>query len=274
MDDDRDLVVFFEVAGDALNRHMAENALGDPMVLAALDAHGFVGARVDGASPAGHAKYAQWVRGGEGAGIAIIDPQGRCWAARPGPQDPAELAAMLRNAAANREPIAALRARLAAAPEDPALQHALGVRLLELGCRVESEVLLRAADRGGVEDARHRLARLFALDGDCIEAREWLRDAVITPPALVTFGYVLFKEGRHGHAARVLGDVVDRGELPPAEDRRARLYLGKSVHMAGDDPTATRVLEQLIVDAPGTIYAAAAQHTLNHLNDPQPDHRH
>ena len=173
-----------------MSDRMEQHSLDDPIVLASLREFGFASVWIDGTREAD--RYQAWIGGGEGTGIAILDPQGRCYAARPGAQDPAELVALLATAASQREPIAVARQSVFERSEDPIAAHQLGVLLLELGCRVESKQLLQRAAAGGVSDARHRLARLFALDGSLTEAEEWLRGAPVTPASRVTVGYFLY----------------------------------------------------------------------------------
>lgn len=265
----QELVVYFALPGRAASDRM-QASLTAPVVLDALADGHFLATVADGTARAN--LYAQWIGGGEGMGIAVLDADGRCHAARPGPQDPPELAAFLRLCAASREPLAALRARTATAAAAPADQHALGCLLLELGCRTESEGLLIAAATAGVADARHRLARLHALDGNVAAARRWLKAAPKTPPALVTEGYVLFKERQHKAAAAVLEQAL-ASELG-AERQRALLYLGKALHEDKQDAKAVPLLEALAAEGTGSTFEAAALHTLGHIKDPQHGHSH
>ena len=78
-------------------------------------------------------------------GVAVLDRAGAVYCARPGPQDPEQLAALLDLCASQRAALAALRARQAADPSDPLLHHQLGCLYLQLGCRVHSEPLLRSS---------------------------------------------------------------------------------------------------------------------------------
>jgi hypothetical protein len=269
---EQDLVVFFALRGRELSDRM-ERSLGDPEIVAALAAGDFAAVVGDGVERA--RLWAEWAGYGEGMGIAVLDGKGRAYAARPGPQDPAELAAFLRLCASHREAIASYRDRVPAAIE-PVDQHALGCLLLQLGCRRDAELLLLDAAMAGVADARHRLARLYALGGDVTRARQWLAAAPKTGPAQVTEGYVLFKERRHADAARVLeaalrGDL--RGDL--GDDRqRALLYLGKALHENKEDDRALPLLEALAREATGSTFEAAARHTLSHIRDPQHGHDH
>jgi tetratricopeptide (TPR) repeat protein len=218
--------------------------------------------------------YRAWIGGGEGMGIAVLDALGRCYAARPGPQDPPELAAFLRGCTAARERLASLRRQLARPGVTPLDQHELGCVLLELGNRTESEALLLLAAKAGVADARHRLARLYALDGDVGKARTWLAGAPRTPPALVTEGYVRFKERRHADAVAAFEQALrDPGRLG-ADRQRALLYLGKALHEHKDDARATPILEALAAETTGSTFEAAALHTLGHIRDPQHGHAH
>jgi hypothetical protein len=266
----RDLVVFFALPGrDASDR--MQQQLGAPVVLDALAAGGFVAAVCDGADR--ERLYARWIGGSEGMGIAVVDAEGRCWAARPGPQDPPELAALLRLCAASREPLRAAWAAADAPGAGPRERHALGCLLLQLGNRVASQPLLLAAAVDGVADARHRLARLFALDGNLQDARRWLVQAPRTPQALVTEGYVLFKERRHAEAVATFERALAGGGL--AEDRqRALLYLGKALHEDRQDARAVPLLEALAAEATGSVFEASAVHTLGHIRNPSHGHSH
>jgi len=266
----RDLVVFFALPGrDASDR--MQGSLGDPAVLAALAAGDFAAVTCDGQQRA--RLFDQWIGGGEGMGIAVLDGEGRCYAARPGPQDPPELAAFLRRCVAARPDLATLRDMLAHPATAPLDQHQLGCLLLELGCRKQAEPLLLDAAMAGVADARHRLARLHALDGNVTAARRWLRDAPRTPVAQVTEGYVLFKERRHADAVAVFDAALAAGDLG-ADRQRALLYLGKALHEAGLDGRAVPLLEALAAEGTGSTFEAAAWHTLGHLRDAGHGHAH
>ncbi len=266
-----ELAVYFALPGRELSDRMEQDSLGDPAVLDALRAGGFRSLRLDGFAHA-H-RYARWVGSGEGMGLVVLDAEGRVRAARPGPQDPPELAAWLTFVAARRGEVADARAALAAAPDDGGRALALGRLLLELGCRKETEVLLRQAATAGVADAVHRLARLYALEGRLERAREWLAKAPPSPAADVTAGYLLYKERRHAEAAQRLAAAIAAGGLGD-ELPRARLFLGKALHESGRDAEATAVLLTLVRDAAGTTFAGAAQHTLHHITDPDHGHTH
>lgn len=266
----QELVVFFALTGrDASDR--MQRSLDAPAVLAALADGGFAAAVADGM--ARQNLYTTWIGGGEGMGIAVLDGDGRCYAARPGPQDPPELAAFLRACAAARGELVALRQRAASASATPLDRHALGLLLLELGCRKECEPLLLDAATAGVADARHRLARLHALDGDVAAARRWLASAPRTAAALVTEGYVLFKERRHDEAIAVFERAL-RDTRVGADRQRAQLYLGKALHEAKQDARAVPILEALAAEGTGSTFEAAALHTLGHIRDPQHGHAH
>jgi len=201
----QDLIVYFALPGrDASD--LMESRLGDPVVIAALQRGKFAAVIVDGIER--KRLYSEWIGGGEGMGVCVLDGQGYCYAARPGPQDPEEVAAFLDMCASKREELAMLRAMLQQATVSPMDQHALGSLLLDLGCRVHCEPLLIDAALAGVADAKHRLARLYALDGNLTAARRWLKVSPKTPSGMLTEGYVLFKERRHGEAAKVLAAAV------------------------------------------------------------------
>ncbi|MCK5943790.1 MAG: hypothetical protein KAI24_17530, partial [Planctomycetes bacterium] len=157
----RELVVFFALPGREQSDRM-QARLDDPVVMRALQRGDFAAVVCDGVER--KRLYGAWIGGGEGMGVAVLDGEGAVYCARPGPQDPAQLAALLERCAASREELARLRAALAADPGDPVRQHELGCLYLQLGCRVHSEPLLLDAAIAGVADARHRLARLYALD--------------------------------------------------------------------------------------------------------------
>ncbi|MGE3171355.1 MAG: tetratricopeptide repeat protein [Planctomycetota bacterium] len=266
-----ELVVFFALPGREQSDRMEQRALRDPQVLAALADGGFRSLWLDGFT---HRRlHAEWLGGGEGMGVCVLDGDGAVYAARPGPQDPGELAAFVRLCTARRGDVRAARARLQQDPGDPRRQHELALLLLELGCRVGTEELLMRAAQGGEVDAHHRLARLFALDGHVQRARQWLRIAVPSPAARVTEGYVLFKERRHADAAAQFEQALALGDLGPDRDR-ARLYYGKALHECGRDDEARAVLEALRRDAAGTTFGAAAEHTLGHMQEDGHDHSH
>lgn len=266
----QDLVVYFALQGREASDRM-QGRLQEPVVRAALRAGGFAAVQCDGSARAN--LYAQWIGGGEGMGIAVLDGAGRVYAARPGPQDPEEVAAFLNLCASQREPLAAARAAAASATSLPTAKHALGVLLLELGCRTECEPLLIDAAMGGVADARHRLARLFALDGNVAAARRWLQHAPKTPEAQVTEGYVLFKERKHAAAAKVFEAALQTGRLG-ADRQRAMLYLAKSLHEDKQDERAVPILEALAAEGTGSTFEAGARHTLGHIRNPDPGHTH
>lgn len=266
----RELVVFFALPGrDQSDRMQA--SLGDPAVLAALAAGDFVAVTCDGQERA--RLYDEWVGGGEGMGIAVLDGEGRVYAVRPGPQDPPELAAFLRRCMAARSELATWRHLVAQPAVAPLDRHQLGCLLLELGCRKQAEPLLVDAAMAGVVDARHRLARLHALDGNVAAARRWLRDAPKTPAAQVTEGYVLFKERRHAEAVAVFDGALAAGGLG-ADRQRALLYLGKALHEARQDQRAVPLLEALAAEGTGSTFEAAALHTLGHIRDAGQGHAH
>ncbi|MFY9344201.1 MAG: hypothetical protein WAT39_17045, partial [Planctomycetota bacterium] len=135
---ERDLVVYFALPGREASDRM-QQSLQDPAVLAALRDGGYHAVINDGQRSADLYLYAAWIGGVEGMGIAVLDGFSRCYAARPGPQDPPELAAFLRRCAAARPQLVALRGALAQPAVAPLDQHALGCLLLELGCRIECE---------------------------------------------------------------------------------------------------------------------------------------
>jgi tetratricopeptide (TPR) repeat protein len=248
-----------------------QGCLSDPAIAAALRAGGFRAGMAQGSLGAG--LYAKWVGGSEGMGIAVLDATGQVYAARPGPQDPAELAAFLCQCADSRAQLSALRAAAASPQAGPHDKYRLGCLLLQLGCRTECEPLLFAAAMAGIVDARHNLARLFALDGNVTAARRWLAEAPRTPAAQVTEGYVLFKERKHKEAVAVFEAALRTGEL--AEDRqRALLYLGKALHEDKQDDRAVPLLQALAAEGTGSTFEAAATHTLGHIRLPQHGHAH
>lgn len=266
----RELVVFFALPGREMSDRM-QARLDDPVVIAALARGGFAAVVCDGVER--KRLYGAWIGGGEGMGIAVLDGAGQCYCARPGPQDPEQLAALLDLCAARREALVGARAELAAAPADPLLQHRLGCLYLELGCRVHSEPLLLEAATAGVTESRHRLARLYALDGNLVAARRWLQASPRTPAAMATEGYVLFKERRHQDAVRVFREALATGKLGP-ERQRAELYLGKSLHESKLDEEAVPILEKLANEGTGSTFEAAARHTLGHIYNPSEGHTH
>jgi len=270
----RDLVVYFALPGRDASDAMQQR-LDDPLVLAALQDGGFLAVVVDGIA---HEKlyrerlFDEWIGGAEGMGIAVLDADGECYAARPGPQDAEELAAFLRTCASHREQLAALRRAAAQADSDPTDVHRLGCLYLRLGCRRKCETLLITAAQSGVADASHRLARLYALDGYVTRARQWLKAAPRTPQALVTEGYVLFKERRHREAIEVFERALATGEL--GDDRQlAVLYLGKSLHENGREDLARPMFQRLAAEGTGSTFEAAAVHSLRHIDESQ-DHEH
>lgn len=266
----RELVVFFALPGrEASDRMQAQ--LTDPQVIAALGDGEFAAAVADGTVRA--RLYGQWIGGGEGMGIAVLDGGGNVYAARPGPQDPPELAAFLRLCAASRGDLAAARAAAARPDAGPAEEHRLGCLLLQLGCRTQSEPLLLDAALAGIGDARHRLARLYALDGNVTAARRWLSGSPETAAARVTEGYVAFKERRHAAAVAAFEAALRASDI--GDDRqRALLYLGKALHEESQDQRAVPLLEALAREGTGSTFEAAAGHTLRHIRDPQHGHTH
>ena len=269
---DADVVIFFALPGRVLSDQMERDSLTAPEVLEALQEQRFHSLRLDGFSR--QRLYDNYIGGGEGMGICVLDKQGRVFAARPGPQDPPELAAYLRLVGAHRAEVLAARAKLASQPADPVVNYELGVLLLELGCRVGTDALLIAAAQGGMMDAHHRLARLYALDGRLTRARQWLRTAHPTPAASVTEGYVLYKERRHAQAVATFEQALAEGGLTPDEELRARLFLGKALHQEGKETQAEAVLRALVAASPGSTYAGAAMHALHHIQDPNHGHSH
>lgn len=266
----QDLIVYFALPGrDASD--LMESRLGDPVVIAALQRGKFAAVIADGIER--KRLYSEWIGGGEGMGVCVLDGQGYCYAARPGPQDPEQVAAFLDLCASKRAELATLRAMLQQPTVSPMDQHALGSLLLDLGCRVHCEQLLIDAAIAGVADANHRLARLYALDGNVTAARRWLKASPKTPSSMLTEGYVLFKERRHGEAAKVLAAAVATNRLG-FERQHALLYLGKSLHEDKQDEQAIPLLEALAAETTGSTFEAAARHTLNHIYNPDDGHAH
>lgn len=254
-----DTVVFFARPGVPESDRTVPQ-LDDPAVGQALRAGGFVAVRVDAAQ---HDRLVPvWVGGRDGFGTAVVDGEGQPYAARPGPMDADEFAAFLALCAARRGEFATLRA--AAAGGGPAAHHAFGCLCLELGARALAETHLTQAALGGVVDARHRLARLYALDGNLTTARRWLAGAPPTPAAQVTEGYLLWKERRHQEAVRVLEAALASGQLG-AERQRAVLFLAKSWHDARRDDLAEPLLVALVGEGTGSLVEAQAAHVLRHL---------
>jgi hypothetical protein len=266
----QELVVYFALPGREASDRM-QRALAEPVVGRALAAGDFAAVVADGVA---HSRlYAEWLGGGEGMGIAVLDAMGQVYAVRPGPQDPPELAAFLRRCAANRAALAAARAAVAAPTAGVGEQLALGALLLELGCRRQSEPLLLDAALAGDFAARHLLARLYALEGNVVLAERWLQGVPPTPARLVTEGYVRFKARRHADAVVAFERALREGG-GFADRQRALLYLGKSLHELGRDERAVPLLEALAAEGTGSTFEAAAGHTLAHLRDPQHGHAH
>ena len=264
----QDLVVFFSLPGHDASAFM-ESRLHDPVVLNALAAGDFVAVIADGIER--KRLYGEWIGGSEGMGMCVLDGQGYCYAARPGPQDPEQVAAFLNLCVSKRAELAVLRGKLQEEEVGPRDECALGCLLLELGCRVHSEPLLINAAVSGVAEARSRLAHLYALDGNLTAARRWLKTAPKTPTAKLTEGYVLFKERRYDEAAKVLQAALATNKLG-AERQHALLYLGKSLHSGKRDEQAIPILEALAAEGTGSTFEAAATHTLGHIYNP--DHGH
>lgn len=263
-----DCVVYFALPGRELSDRMENGALPDPAVLQALRDGDFHSVWVDGLAQ--QRMYANWVGSGEGMGICVIDADGRVYAARPGPQDPPELAAYLRLCAAARTDIQSARAALQQHPDDRKLQLRLARLLLELGCRRETEEWLIKAAMAGEIEAKHLLGRLAALEGRLQEAHRWLVGVPRTPGVQVTEGYLLYKERRHAEAIDLLGKALQQ-DLG-AERQRALLFYGKALHEAKRDDEASKVLEGLRQENTGSTFEAAADHTLAHIADPSHTH--
>lgn len=263
-----DCVVYFALPGRELSEQMERVALPDAEVQQALREGGFHSLWIDGLQQS--RMYRDWIGSGEGMGVCVVDASGRLYAARPGPQDPAELAAYLRLCAARRDDILAARRDLERRPDDGKLQLQLATRLLELGCRRETEELLIKAAMAGQLEARHLLGRLAALEGRLQEAHRWLVGVPETPGARVTKGYLLYKERRHAEAVDALATAL-QGDLGD-ERQRALLFYGKALHEAGRDPEATAVLQALRQERTGSTFEAAAGHTLAHMQDPSHTH--
>ncbi|MFT7534370.1 MAG: tetratricopeptide (TPR) repeat protein [Hyphomicrobiaceae bacterium] len=264
----KDLVVYFALPGHDSSDFM-ESRLPAPVVLQALMAGDFVAVIADGIER--KRMYAEWIGGNEGMGMCVLDGQGYCYAARPGPQDPEQVAAFLTLCVSKRAELAELRGKLQQEEVGPTDLHALGCLLLELGCRVHAEPLLTSAAVDGVAESRLRLAQLFALDGNLTAAKRWLKTAPKTPAAKFVGGYVLFKERRYAAAVKALQAAVDTKKLG-ADRQNALLYLGKSLHQDKRDEQAIPILEALAAEATGSIFEAAASHTLGHIYNP--DHGH
>lgn len=266
----QELCVFFALPGRVQSDRM-QARIGEPCVMDALAEGSFAAVVADGVER--KRLYGEWIGGGEGMGIAVLDGLGYCYAARPGPQDPEQLAAFLRKCSASRGRLQQLRGNLRGAEVSPIDQHELGCLLLDLGCRVHCEPLLIDAALAGVADAKHRLARLYALDGNLNAARRWLKASPRTPEALATEGYVRFKERRHKDAVKVFREAL-AGKLQGPERQRALLYLGKSLHEGKQDDEAVPILEALSAEGTGSTFEAGARHTLGHIYNPDHGHAH
>ncbi|HLQ38472.1 MAG TPA: hypothetical protein VK348_11765, partial [Planctomycetota bacterium] len=251
---------------------MEQQSLPAPAVQAAMRAGGFRSLRIDGF--ARQDLYRQWIGSGEGMGVCVLDGSGRCYAARPGPQDPPELAAYLALVASRRPAITSARALLVAHADDGAAQLRLGTLLLELGCRRDTERLLAGAAAAGEPEARHQLARLCGLDGRLEEAHHWLEGVERRGQVQVTEGYVLFKERRHGEAVAVLESALRDGERLGDDRQRAQLFLGKALHECARDAEAIPLLQSLAAERLGTTFEGAALHTLAHIQNPDHGHTH
>lgn len=258
----RDVVVFFARPGvDASDRTVA--GLTDAEVGAALAGGGYVAVLVDAAAQ--ERLFERWLGGREGFGVSVLDQEGRVYASRPGPLDPDELAALLRLAASRRAALAAARSAAAVAGAGPGEQHTLGCLLLSLGAREACEGPLIDAAMGGVTDARHRLARLYATGGNLGKARAWLEAAPRTPSAQVTEGIVLFFERQYERAAAVLEPALRTGRLGD-ERQLAMLYLGRAWHEVGHDDRARPLLESLSAEGTGSVAEAGARRVLRRLS--------
>lgn len=270
--DERETVVFLALPGRELSDRMEKEVLKNSAVELALDAGRFRTARVD--AFARQDLYAAWVGSGEGMGIAVLDTAGRCYGARPGPQDPPELEAFLRLCASRRQPLVVAQGLLDARPEDPDAMIRLAEIFLELGARVRAEPLLLAA----AEQRPLRVAPLMSLlhgqDGRLQAARKWLEQAPAGPQRDVIDGYLCFKERRHEEAITLLRGALAQGGLPEREQLRARLYLGKALQESGQPAEALAVLRSLLAEARGTVFAGAAEHTIEHIKNPNQGHTH
>ena len=264
----QDLVVFFSLPGHDASAFM-ESRLHDPIVIDALAAGDFIALIADGVER--KRLYSEWIGGSEGMGMCVLDGQGYCYAARPGPQDPEQVAAFLNLCVSKRAELATLRGTLQQAVVHPTDEFELGCLLLQLGCRVHSEPLLINAAVSGIAEARSRLAHLFALHGNLTAARRWLKTAPKTPATKLTEGYVLFKERRYNDAVEALQAAL-ASNLLGDERQHALLFLGKSLHSGKRDEEAVPILEALAAEATGSTFEAAATHTLGHIY--HPDHRH
>ena len=269
--DERETVVFLALPGREQSDRMEKEVLRNSAVELALDAGRFRTARVD--AFARQDLYAAWVGSGEGMGIAVLDTKGQCYAARPGPQDPPELEAFLRLCASRRQALVVAQGLLEARPFDPDAMIRLAEIFLELGARVRAEPLLLAA----AEERPLRVAPLMALlhgqDGRLQAARKWLERAPAGPERDVVDGYLCFKERRHEEAIALLRGALEQ-PLPDRENLRARLYLGKSLQENGQSDEALRVLRSLLAEARGTVFAGAAEHTIEHIKNPNQGHTH
>lgn len=256
-----DAVVFFRRDG-APESDRTVPQLADARVGAALAAGDWVAACVDATN---HERLLpEWVGGRDGFGFAIVDAAAQPWAARPGPLDADELAAWLRLCASSRAALLQAKAASEASPADPTAQFELGRLALQLGARRLAEAGLSVAALGGVMDARHRLAKLYALDGDLAKARRWLAGAAPTPAMRLTEGYLLWKERRYDEAAAAL-EAALAGKQLGDERQWAVLYLGKVWHEQRRDDRAAALLEALVREGTGSLPEASAAHTLRHV---------
>lgn len=270
--DGLETVVFLALPGRELSDRMEREVLRSSAIELALDAGRFRTARVD--AFARQDLYAAWVGSGEGMGLAVLDGSGRCHAARPGPQDAPELEAFLRLCVSRRQALVVAQGLLDARPDDPDAMIRLAEIFLELGARVRAEPLLLAA----AEQRPQRVAPLMALlhgqDGRLQAARKWLERAPAGAQRDVIDGYLCFKERRHAEAIALFRGALAQGGLPDREQQRARLYLGKSLQETGQTAEALTVLRSLLAEARGTVFAGAAEHTIEHIKNPGQGHSH
>lgn len=269
--DGRDTIVYFALPGRELSDRMEQGTLNSTLVLAALQRGDFCTAWLDGFRRADC--YDAWLCGGEGMGVCVLDAAGQLIAARPGPQDPPELAAWIDLVANRRSALQKARAAVAAMPFSAAANYQLGCLSLELGCRVGTEAALLLAADVGIADAWQQLARLAVLSGQLEKARDYLAKAPDSAASACTEGYLRFKERRHAEAVLVLSAALARPDLG-LDRQRTLLFLAKALHETGAEIEAMRVLDSLIAEGTGSTFEGAARHTRNHIQNPVQGHTH
>jgi len=280
----RRLLVHFTLPGRPICRAMDEETFAQPEVARAIREK-FVGVRLDVDAKADLFEAAIGSRGVLAS--CVMDPDGDVISELRGYAGPQAFLRFLEKAEQGYAAVRAAREALAAAPEDPARNFALGEAYRAADSPRRADECYRKAIDGApsgpaVAASHERLARLRIIRGRNLEARTHLEAARRLDPEgkaapadrlLLTEALILAVERRHAEAAAVLRDALKR--FPSGEEADHALYsLGFVLHQANQDQAALEALDEASRRFPQSPWMPAVKEQIDHIKNPQPDHTH